>query len=385
MPFCHAPWTNLDISPEGAISPCCKFNTDYYTNGHFDIDSHSIDDYRKSDFLRQIKDEWNKGIWPKGCERCKIEEDNGIASKRQLDQERWALEYDRYELQPHIGFITASIAFGNTCNLKCLSCGPESSTGWHQEYKELTGKTARKVEFFKKDFVQNIRYNAKHLIHLDIPGGEPFLSGVQEQRTLLGLYIESGHSPDITLHYTTNATHFPSSLWWAAWSRFKQVEIQISIDGIDEQFEFLRYPAKWQQVYENIKKYQDVKLPNFKLSISHTVSALNVFYLPEFFDWCEAEGLPKPWCGRVQNPEWLRPTIWTEDQSQQIITKLNHSKHEDLKHWAKMLETTDDSKHFVSFQEYLKWHSNYRKLDYTKVFPELVNWINSEASYTSFT
>jgi MoaA/NifB/PqqE/SkfB family radical SAM enzyme len=204
MPLCYAPWANLDISPTGVISPCCKFQTKKYQQ-QFQIQQHSIEQYNTSDFVESLKQEMLKDQWPVGCERCKIEEKNNIPSKRQLDYQRWQEHYDKYNFdQP--SFVTASIAFGNTCNLKCITCGPASSSRWQKEHHDIIGIDILSFKFYKKDFVETFLENTPNIVHIDIPGGEPFLSGIPEQKLLLQKYIEAGKANQISLHYTTNAT-----------------------------------------------------------------------------------------------------------------------------------------------------------------------------------
>jgi radical SAM protein with 4Fe4S-binding SPASM domain len=74
MTKCLIPWSNIDIDAEGNIAPCCKFKFEGQTRQN--ITSDKINDYVDSDFLKDIKKEMNANIWPKGCVRCKTEEEN---------------------------------------------------------------------------------------------------------------------------------------------------------------------------------------------------------------------------------------------------------------------------------------------------------------------
>ena len=366
---CFSPWTNIDINPVGDISPCCKFRIQYYDQ-KFNVKLHSINEYVNSDFLRSIKQEFDHGVWPIGCKRCRIDEENLIPSKRQLDYARWSNEYDCYN--DDNGFITASVGFGNTCNLKCITCSPTSSSKWRKEYKDIYGIDIPKFEFFGNTFEKQFREHTKKLIHLDIPGGEPFLSNVDVQKRLLEFYINTRQSKKITLHYTTNAQMFPDDYWWKLWENFHEIDLQLSVDGIGEQYEYIRYPASWKIFIDNAKKYMayEHKLTNFRLSISHTISAYNIFYLDEFYNWCLDFGLPAPYLGRVHNPVHMRPEIWPDDVKKEIIKKLNKSKYQEVKNWSNILETTDNSNYEV-FCYYLNSHDKYRNLNFNETFPEI--------------
>lgn len=358
MTLCLAPWANLDISPQGHIGPCCKFQSSKKPN----IQTQNLEDYFASDMLKEIKKYMLDDRWHPGCVRCQTEEKNNIASMRQLSQPQW-------QQHPHNGVITASIAFGNTCNLKCITCGSHSSSKWYQEYRDIYNADYKPVKFFKNNLVQTLIQHAPNLVHLDIPGGEPFLSGIVEQKEILQHYINTGHSSQMSLHYTTNATMWPDQTWWNLWSHFKQIEIQLSIDGVGVKNEYIRFPSRWEDVVNNAARYTKIDLPNFKLSVSHTLSAYNVFYLDEFVSWCYTMGLPKPWIGNVHKPSHMRPSVWPNKSF--ILNKLKRSSHDVVFDWIDFLLGCDDSEHFEQFKIKTAEHDQYRGVNFASTFPEL--------------
>lgn len=377
MPFCYSPWTNIDIGPRGNISPCCKFRHDSYADvEQKNIITSDLQDYTSSELLNDIKKDFLNDQWPAGCIRCRTEEENGIQSKRQLDYERWQEHYNNYD-QDTDGFLTASVGFGNTCNLKCITCGSGSSSRWYKEYKLIYNKAHKPNHFYKENFVQDLINSCPELIHLDIPGGEPFLSGVDQQKELLDYYIETGQAENISIHYTTNGQEYPDSSWWNRWQHFKEIDLQLSVDGIGSRYEYIRFPGDWSVFEYNTKQYLQAEklMPNLRLSVSHTLSAYNVYYLDEFFSWCEQTGLPRPWVGRVHTPAHMRATVFPEMIRQQIVKDLMISNFEDVQTWARHLSNTDDSSQFDEFLSKTAEHDSYRSLDFTKTFPELAELI----------
>jgi MoaA/NifB/PqqE/SkfB family radical SAM enzyme len=340
----------------------------------FNIQTDALSDYIGSAFLAEIKQDFVQGRWPQGCERCQIEEQHKIESKRQLDHQRWQQHYDQYLLTDN-QFITASIAFGNTCNLKCITCNPLSSSRWQQEYREIYDIDVDNVRFYRDDFVAKFIEQAPNVIHLDIPGGEPFLSGMPEQQQLLKHYVDSGQAKNITLHYTTNATIFPDQRWWELWQHFKEVDMQLSIDGIGARYEYIRYPGNWNTLVSNVLQYLTHQSDSFRLSVSHTVSAYNIYYLDEFVSWCYNIGLPRPWMGRVHNPPHMRPTVWEPMVKQKIVNYLSSSSDSDVQNWAKLVEQNDDSNMFEEFCLRLHQHDQYRNTNFATTFPELALYI----------
>ena len=371
---CFAPWTNIDISPNGTIKPCCKFNMRFYTDS-YQLPTNSLDSYLESVFLKQVREELEQGIFPKGCERCEFDEQAGIESKRQLDYNRWKEAYDNYQISD--GFITAGIAFGNTCNLTCITCNPSSSSKWRQEWKDLYGiDTPSFKNVINDDLVEQFLSVAPNLIHIDMHGGEPFLSQIDKQKDLLQHYINIDQSKNITIHYTTNGQQYPDNEFWELWSNFKEVDMQLSIDGIAERYEYIRYPANWDTLVDNVRLFinNKKKLDNIRLSVSHTVSAYNVYYLEEFFIWCIKTGLPKPYLGRVNHPARLSPEVWHDEAKKAIVEKLQSSKVKEVQQWANiLLNNKSDAKH-NEFVSYAKQHDKYRGTSFVTTFPELENF-----------
>ena len=148
-PLCLIPWTSIDIGLGGTMAPCCKFRAQVRAQNKnynsLNINKNTISQYASSDYLNAIKQDMLKNEWPEGCSRCRIEEESNIKSKRILDYERWPEEFDNYT--PEMGFIIASIIFGNTCNLKCITCKSVASSRWRKEYKELYGVDIPHDEF----------------------------------------------------------------------------------------------------------------------------------------------------------------------------------------------------------------------------------------------
>jgi len=372
MPNCYVPWTNIDISPQGEISPCCKFKHNVYSNQVLNINNSTVDDYLNSNTLHEVKKDFTEGRWPKGCLRCKIEEDNGIDSKRIQYEKEWSEQLVGYEDK---GFYTASVAFGNTCNLTCITCDPTASSKWHQEYKKLYGIDIRPNHFYKEGFVDNFLKYIPNLIHLDVPGGEPLLSGVPQQKELLNRLINDDRARYTGLHYMTNCTKFPDDEWFQLWSNFKKIEIQLSIDGLGNKFEYIRYPAIWNEVEENFYKYLKLRDEGkIVLNVSATVSAYSIPYLSELVEWCHIHDITTPFLGRVHNPNHLRPTVWPINAKKFIIEKLKNCKH-DLSSFITLMENEDDSKYFDTFRYRLIRHDAYRKLNFKNIFPEMIEFL----------
>jgi MoaA/NifB/PqqE/SkfB family radical SAM enzyme len=132
-------------------------------------------------------------------------------------------------------------------------------------------------------YVQSI-LKYKHLKRLTLIGGEPFLGQVAEHVDLLK-NLNMAHFR--SLEYITNGTIMPDPLIVEQWHRIPRLEINISVDGIGDAFEYLRYPGKWQDCLRAVDFYLQVRQdhPDVELCLMTTVSVLNVMALPELMDW----------------------------------------------------------------------------------------------------
>ena len=109
----------------------------------------------------------------------------------------------------------------------------------------------------------------------------------QENREIEKLLIDAGAENKVSLLYNTNATIFSESVV-RAWKKFKRVQICLSIDDIGERLEFQRFPAKWSRVEANIRKYLEHQDERIQLTLFCSVSVLNIFYLPDYIAWQQA-------------------------------------------------------------------------------------------------
>jgi radical SAM protein with 4Fe4S-binding SPASM domain len=366
--FCHNAFTGLDISPSGNIKPCCKFLNDKISS--FNI-KEGITAYKDSEFLKDLQDQFLQDQRPSGCSRCWTEEDAGIKSKRQLDYTRHKTHFDSIDTK-NLKFSNISIAFGNICNFACRICGPGSSSRWVAEILK-NSKTSNLIHNWYKDkkIMDDIFKHTNEAVHFDIPGGEPLLLEIEEHFEFLKRF-DTEKAKDISLHYTTNGSVFPEQEFLDVWSSFKEVDIQLSIDDTGSRFEYNRWPGKWNKVYSNIKNFQNLEKDkmNIRLSISFTVSAFTINYADEFYQWCEDEGLPDPWMGRLNSPFHYRAGVFGKETNNKIREKLSQSKFLEVR---KLIPYIDDNDHqyYSQFKELINQFDSIRNQSFIKTFPEI--------------
>jgi MoaA/NifB/PqqE/SkfB family radical SAM enzyme len=191
---------------------------------------------------------------------------------------------------------------GNTCNIKCRTCHPYSSSQWVKEFYET--KVDKKKISYKTFLIDSKIYNdsweresplwanleriGEGIIVVDFYGGEPWL--IKQQWEFIRTCVKKGWAKNMSLHYNTNGTQWPEELL-PLFENFKFVGIGFSIDGIGDRFEFMRHPAKWDEVYSNMLKAKEwaKDRPNLYFDVCHTISALNVYYIPEVIEFFQKD------------------------------------------------------------------------------------------------
>jgi MoaA/NifB/PqqE/SkfB family radical SAM enzyme len=357
--MCYHPWVGLDISPQGEFRPCCKYQNSIADN---------LNTYINSNELSQLKDQFLLGLQPLGCKRCWDDELARLPSKRQLD---W--EYIFKKSKPATdSFKILSLAFGNSCNLACRTCDSSASSGWIVESKKLQLPIFKHQRFYQdQEFINSIKQKCNDVVHVEFPGGEPFIAGLTEHLEFLD-YLITQDPKNTSLHYMTNATVFPNEQFWIRWEQFKKVDIQLSIDGTNQQFEYIRYPGVWSEVIENIKKYNKQKTEIVQMSISHTVSIFNIYYLPEFVKWCLQNQFGKPYFGLVSDPDYFNVKVLPQSVKNKLTDRLTKF---GLQGIIKYMNSEDLSHLFANTREQIDKVDSLRNQSFKQVFPEFFKLI----------
>jgi len=179
------------------------------------------------------------------------------------------------------------LKFDISCNLACRTCGPHSSTYWQRHLKENS------IDFTSTQPISKADEMIKVLKTLDLSnlemvvfcGGETLMGNAYWQ---VADAIEKmcPHAKDkITLCFQTNGTQSVDKKYYDTIEKFRLIKLHISLDGINDKFEYLRWPAAWNQVVDNINILKETLPVNVMFLIEETVSIFNLYYLDELDQW----------------------------------------------------------------------------------------------------
>ena len=367
--ICYLPWVGLDISQQGEFRPCCKYDE---TSKPLPT---SLEEYQSSQELADLKASFLAGEKPPGCRRCWNDEASGLPSKRQID-----FAHALNNQIPTLGSIRIlGFTFGNSCNLSCRMCDSYASSSWISDEKKLKInfpdlKIYKHQRFYQDaQFMKSILKLSSDVVQIDFAGGETFITGLDEHLEFLDFFVRNKLSNKVSLRYITNGTVFPKNEFWKIWENFKSIEIQISIDGTENQYSYIRHLAKWSDVLNNITLYK--QKPNIKMCISHTISILNVFYIPEFTIWCLQNGFGRPYYGLVETPKHYNIQSLPLKIKNRISEKLNRFNFKNVVNYMYESDTSDNFETFIKLTNEL---DRIRNQSFGKVFPEFHQLLKDE-------
>ena len=290
---CRAHKNAIFIGNDDApFRPCCWFKGQ--------IDATSYEDYQEKLSQLDIKE---------NCGHCIDMESNGG---------KWSHRMHYIESTGE-NFITASISFDNLCNLKCITCSPINSSQLAIELKNseekkkfisIQKKEPLKTEFLKKmlssaKFNYNIFRRPENFdgLRIEILGGEPLINPAVYN--FLDWLVEQPFAPITQVNITSNGTTYDDRIVKYI-KRFRAFSIQLSIDGIEDTVEYIRFGSTFSTFKDVTDKFYELSITHshkFRLTFNYTLSWMNALHIKEFFNWVHAN-YPKVHHILVTKLEW---------------------------------------------------------------------------------
>jgi hypothetical protein len=287
--FCLHPFTGLATREDGAICACCRS----YPVGF--IDKETLEEVWNNETMRRIRRQVLNGERPKECEPCFTIEDQGVESLRQRHISGKIPEA-RINLYPNTPLLevmpfeipTMELKLNNLCNLKCRMCHPMDSTSWNDwsEIKEFYKKEdnimfdiVEEHNLERKPFLDkfqdnpewwtSLEKNLPHFRRVEFAGGEPLMD--PQHYKILDMLKPYAHQ--IEIKYATNLSTLGISKGRTIheyWPNFRSVAVNVSIDGLNDVYEYIRGNGDWGALVQNIQEIKSIS------NISRIVGAVTV-------------------------------------------------------------------------------------------------------------
>jgi hypothetical protein len=265
--FCVLPWYSKEIF-RARTTVCCLIPQD-------------------AD-IAQLKQDLLAGKQTPACTKCWQLEAQGLTSRRQQEN-----EFLDYKLNRDLALIEQDcvqeknqtlvyqVVLSNLCNQACVSCQSAFSTKWGEI--ELRQGIVPKPRHDQDIDAMGIDY--AHARRLSLMGGEPLFD--PKTFEILQKLVDAGNT-DCFISFVTNGSQRLSDKQLELFKKFSDINICVSIDGIESRFEYLRWPGVWSELLKNMDQYRST---SHSLSVSYTISSLNAIYYDETIAWFESQGL----------------------------------------------------------------------------------------------
>lgn len=363
--FCPELWSQIEISMAGDFSICCLANYDEDfgmasddNNVTMNILTHSLKDALNSKTHKEHRLQLSRNEKPQRCRNCYDAEYSSGRSKRMrvvrnvvkripdyvtVDSASKFTNLETGETTSNL--VNMHIRFGNLCNLKCVMCSPQHSNLWYDDWLAMDyfngapifklGKyktyNIEKDEHdryrlgFEKWWETDIWWNQfkevmPQLRYLYFTGGEPFL--VPALDTCLDLLIEAGLAGNIILRFDTNLSIINKKILDKL-KAFRDVAMCVSVDDVEDRYEFTRFPGKYKTFLTNLQTLFDSGIQIEY--ISSCIGNASIYAVPRVIEIANRYRFNVTF-RFLEGPSWLDMRHLPSSAKQEIINKFKELK-----------------------------------------------------------
>lgn len=317
-PLCTAPFIGYhwrgnqseDKSFEGILRPCCEARPlrDQHDQIIIDRGIKIVDvteeNLLEHKFLQDIRKPLMEGEFHDVCHDCEYREKKGLVSSRdnylqhalKVEEFYPDMEYD-VEKGNNLGkLFYLDYRPSNLCNLKCRMCGPVNSSLFAEEilpikqmgeYDQYVKDTRNKLlpeHIYDKKANEKLHnlLDLSDMTYIKFLGGEPLF-----MKEPLEMIERMGKNAHVT--FTTNATkitdHFVDTMKNAD---VRRIQIGVSLDGIGDVYEYIRFPGKWDRTEKNLERLFELKdntKAQFDVTMTFVCQLWNAYQLPDIIRW----------------------------------------------------------------------------------------------------
>lgn len=381
-------WSTLYLTTEETAS-CHRANHHKFDTEQFDF--HNTPS-KLDDRMAMLQGQWPK----KGCKYCRNIESAGGQSDRITNLDLVGM-HAPVELDDAPGAVLVTprileVYFDNTCNLKCVYCGPHFSSLWDAENIRAglpAFNKSKNIEQNKSKLFEWLKQNRQHLTVFNILGGEPLYQ--QEFGHCLDLF-EQYPAPELKLQIFSNLnTKLPHLQQIVERVKklidrgcLREFEITASLDCWGKPQEYVRYPLDlivWQKNFEYLLGQNWINL-----IVSSTVTPLTIKTLPDLLTKIAVWNQTRPvyhYQNSVDSPDYLCidifGKIFQQDFAAALALKLSGTPEQRASRnylqgiAIQSASSEPDIKKIVKLFNFLNNNDAKRNLHWSKVFPWLVD------------
>jgi len=390
-----APFTYITFDSNHNVSPCPALGGSLWN-----FPDQSLSEIWKNQEFEAFRQGMLENKKQNACHRCWGEEAVGLASERTMlwdpakdpqGTNTTLLETSKTPSQIMTtgewkkGPMQAAIKISNVCNLRCRSCNSADSVTLSVEGKYFEKTYGLKDNFWLKDTksrtftdeqIDEIADFCSNCSRIEFYGGEPLID--KQLPRLLKKLVDKGVSRNININVSTNVTNKMDDELIDTLSQFAHFNLNLSIDGWGSQFAYLRHPASWEDVYDNIRWFirlrDSGRIPMSILSVI-TVTSMNVFYLPDLIARLKIHFGLDVHLILSYHPYYFSVKNIPDVIADRVADRLQNFELHDLQPVVNLLKQPHDPKLWKEFQQWTSITDQYRKESFAETFPEFYQLI----------
>lgn len=358
--FCAFPWSGIHIKPDGGFFSCCVPENDKFIPN---AGTKTLDDLYNSEELKQLRLDLLAGTpRPDVCKNCYKKDEAGFSSPRTRSINDFNHKFDQFiKTTDETGKSDINniyywdIRHSNLCNLKCRTCNEGYSSSWAAENNSINNIKLKSVD--SNTDILSDAYDTVRDIYF--AGGETLL--MPEHFEMLTKLITTGRAKEITISYSSNLTKldYNNHNLIDLWKEFNKVFISISLDEVEEKYNYVRHGVDWEVVKSNIiqLKQSTKEYDNIHYRFTPTISIFNILSITDIhrYIWDNnlMENINDIFLELVMYPEYFTFSyILTKELKLTAINKIdNHVE------WLKQQNASQDTiDRFLSVKEFANNH-----------------------------
>lgn len=367
--FCPIPWTGLMYNFDGTVKNCIRSSSPIGNIQNKPIEQIVNGVQNTHTRFNMIIDQPGPRCSP--CYDLEREKNSfDIISDRVFYlKELKTVPLDTYKEPVTFDLHTVDVRWSNLCNFSCVYCGPEFSSKWSDELGVTINTPA---DHNKEQFKNYIFKHAAQLKHVYMAGGEPLL--MKENLEFLELLKEK--NPDVNLRINTNLSKVDTAIFDLV-CEFKNVHWIVSVESIEEEYEYIRYGGVWINFLDNLKRINQL---NHKISFNMLHFLLNHHSIFKCIDFLKGMGFHNNSfvIGALLNPDYLNirnlPDNMLNSIREELTNRINESPGFLLENGYRNVLDYLNQEHKKNLQnsfEQLKILDARRRLESSKIFKEL--------------
>ena len=271
--FCTAPWNLLYVSVDGSIQSCTRGKILGNARDGSITKTLTNQKYQK---LRQdiLADEITDN-----CKKC-IQKENISSAGKYTGLRN---HYNKLGIHSTVDYSDAKqfklsaldLHWSSLCDLKCVTCWAFQSSSIAREENKPVNHTPPEVA---NEIIDYVVQNQSELKEIYMSGGEPTLIKYN-----LKLLKQIEKRPDLLLRVNSNMQWKQDNQVLREVLKFPNVLFTCSIDGMGDEFNYIRRGGNWDRTIENIKFLRS--FPNVDLRANTVFFVLTAQELPAIIDY----------------------------------------------------------------------------------------------------